>query len=91
MAQAFDRVSHQGVMHKLNYIFPKCICNVLKLYLENIIFCVSCKKEYSEIKPVNAGIPHRSVLGPLYYLIYSKELHKTEETKLVTFADDTAF
>lgn len=38
-------------------------------------------------KPINVGVPQRSVLGPIFYLAHTDNLRKFKEKRLETFAD----
>lgn len=57
VSQAFDRVWHEGLIHKLSRLLPGNLCKLLESYLENRRFRVIHEDETSEFKPIKAGVP----------------------------------
>ena len=44
----------------------------------------------SEWKPVKAGVPEGSILGPLFFLVYINDICNKLSTNVKLFADDTS-
>jgi len=58
VAQAFDRVWHDGLLYKLKMLnTPNAIYNLIKSYLTARCFLVKINDTTSQIKIINAGVP----------------------------------
>jgi retron-type reverse transcriptase len=90
IAQAFDRVLHRSLLHKLRSILPDHFYQLLESYLTNRHFRVKPEDSYSELKLIMAGVPQGSVLEPVLYLLYINDLPATLSSTMAMFADDTA-
>ncbi len=90
VAQAFDKVNHNGLMQKINRILPLKYQPLLHNYLTDRTFQVQYGEETSSIRPIKAGVPQGSVLGPILYLIFTSDLPTDDNLVTTTFADDTA-
>lgn len=90
VAQAFDKVWHEGLIHKLNKMLPKQYVEILTSYISDRTFRIKQEDEYSDLKDIKAGVPQGSVLGPILYLLYTSDIPALNDITVATFADDTA-
>jgi hypothetical protein len=90
ISQAFDKVWHKGLLYKIRRSLPLNYFRITNSYLSNCHFIVKVDTELTDLTPVNAGVPHGSVLGPLLYLLYTADLPISPDSTPATFADDTA-
>jgi hypothetical protein len=90
VVQAFDKVWHERLFYKPALLLPTEYSQILKSYLSKRYFLGKQEAEYSGLKPVNAGVPQVSMLGPVLYLIYTRDLPQPEGTTVATFVDDKA-
>ena len=65
--------------------------NLLNSFLNNRCQRVALNDQSSVWKSVRAGVPQRSFLGPLVFLIYINDLPLGFTTNVKLFADDTSF
>lgn len=91
VAEAFDRVWHKGLLHKLKSILPRQFYKLLKSYLTNRHFRVKSEDSYSDLMLIKAGVPQGSVLGPILYLLYMHDVPTSSTSTTATFADDTGY
>ena len=90
--KAFDLVSHQKLVKKLEYYGIRGVANTLICsYLRNRKPYVSIYNKGSSAKLIENGIPQGSLLGPLLFLIYAHDFPSAMQTVPRFFADDTAF
>lgn len=90
VSQAFDKVWHEGLLYKLQRDLPKQFYQILKSYLTERCFRIKYDGEFSQVKNIAAGVPQGSVLGPLLYQLYTRDIPRDPDTVIATFADDTA-
>ena len=91
ISKAFDRVWHVGLLAKLLRVG---ICDKTHAwfsdYLTNRQQRVVINGQTSQWKPIQAGVPQGSVLGPLLFLIYINDItFQVQSSEVRLFADDT--
>ena len=57
VAQAFDKVWHEGLFHEIEQLLPAEYRQLLKSYLSDWYFRVKQEDEYSELKQIKDGVP----------------------------------
>lgn len=89
--KAFDTVWHKGIIAKMIQLnFPRYLIEIIDSYLKNRHFYVSVEGARSISKPIAAGVPQGSLLGPLLFILYTYDIPRTTNTQLVMYADDVA-
>ena len=91
LSKAFDTISHDKLLHKLNnYGVRGNSLELIKSYLTNRLQYVSALGEKSNKLPVEFGVQQGSVLGPLLFIVYINDIYRsTNLGKFILFADDT--
>ena len=90
ISKAFDRVWHAGLLHKLkSYGISGQIFGLISFFLSNrrlrVVLDGKSTQEYS----VNAGVPQKSILGSILFLLYLNDLPDDAICNIAIFADDT--
>lgn len=91
ITKAFDKVWHSGIIYKLNKtIAPIYITKLRRSYMDNRTFCIRMNNTRSSTRPIEAGIPQGSPLGPTLFNIYISDIQPPKYTTITFFADDSA-
>jgi len=88
VAQAFDRVWHEGLQFKLKKFLPTPLYLLIKSYLTDRHFQVQFNSSLSEIAPIKAGVPQGGILSPFLFNIYVADQPTMQQTIVADYADD---
>ena len=94
LSAAFDTVNHQTLLSKLRakYGFSGVVLNWFKSYLNDRSFTVTINKSRSSRCFLRIGVPQGSILGPILFILYTKELNLIGQSygfSIHLYADDT--
>ena len=91
LSKAFDAISHDILIKKLNYYNIHEIKNTWFVsYLSDRFQYVDIDGHKSSFCPIIWGVPQGSIFGPLLYLIYVNDISMLTDAKILSFADDTS-
>ncbi|KAK7871524.1 hypothetical protein R5R35_010330 [Gryllus longicercus] len=90
IAQAFDKVWHQGLLYKIKKCLPHPYYNILRSFISDRFFQIKFGDEITPFHPVLSGVPQGSILGPVLYTLYTADLPQSPDVTTATYADDTA-
>lgn len=89
--KAFDTMWVEGLIYKMIKMkFPDYLIRIVFSYLKGRRFRVKVGDQLSDPVLVNDGVPQGSILGPLLFIIFMKDLPTHMNTSLTIFADDTS-
>ena len=72
MFKTFNRVWHAGFLHKpKSYGIPGWVFGLISSFVSNRQLRVAVDGKSSQEYPVDAGVPHGSILGPTLFLLPS--------------------
>ena len=89
ISQTFDKVLHEGVLHKLNSIgISGKFYKLMESYLSNRFQRFVLNGQTTSWRPILAEAPQRSTLGPLIFLMYINDIPGSLKSNVKLFADD---
>ena len=87
---AFDKVNHRGIFFTLCFVGVwGSVLSVLTQFLSNRSQFVELDGCRSKLVNLVSGVPHRNVLDPQLFLLYTAELISVVENKLYGYAHDS--
>ena len=90
ISNAFDRVWHAGLLHKLkSHGIAGQIFGLISSFLSNRHLRVVLDGKSSQEYPVNAEVPQWSILGPKIFLLYINDLPDDVICNTAIYANDT--
>ena len=91
ISKAFDFVWHRGLLQKLSAVgISNSLLQWFSSYLCDRSQRVVINNSQSDWTSITAGVPQRSILGPLLFLIYINDIVQTINSNVRLFADDTS-
>ena len=90
ISKVFNRIWHAGLPHKLkSYGISGQMFGLISSYCSNRGLRVVLDGKSSQEYPINAAVPHSSILGSALFLLYINDLPGDVACNIVIYADDT--
>ena len=91
LSKAFDTITHSKLLLKLRaYGIHGHLYNWITSFLTDRAQFVSINSVSSTLKPCTSGVPQRSILSPIFFLLYSNDLPECVKHSSVFLYDDDA-
>ena len=89
LQKAFDTTDHKILIEKMKCMgFSNDVIKWFESYLSKRMFSVQVEKSFSDKALISCGVPQRSILGPLLFLLYVNDMVQAVNCDLL-YADDT--
>jgi hypothetical protein len=92
LKKAFDLINHELLLRKLYFMGIRASSLTwLTSYLNNRNQRTKLNAKLSDTKPISAGVPQGSILGPLLFILFINDVFQLsrEDTEIYLYADDT--
>ena len=90
VAKAFDRVDHKLLLAKLSAVgLDSSAVKWIASYLSSRQICTRVEGYTLSLSAISSSVPQSSVLGPLLFLLYFRDLPTFVECDSAMFADDS--
>jgi len=76
LSSVFDCVDHELLLLQYNFGFTDDVLRWMTSFVSGRTQQVSYDGQLSPIRPVQFGVPQGSVLGPLFFVMYTADLNK---------------
>ena len=92
LRKAFDGVNHDLLVDKLQLYGCSSLAVLwFKSYLSDHRQCINIPGTLSDTEVLSSGVPQRSILGPILFLLFIIDLPLTWKNRNGLFADDATF
>ena len=90
LQKAYDTIDHEILLQRLKAIkFSESTIKWFKSYLSERILLVNIENQLSDFGKISCGVPQRSILGPLLFLIYVNDMPQAVTSTLLLYAGDS--
>ena len=90
LQKAFDTIDHKILIEKIKCMgFSNGVTKWFECYLSKRMFSVHVENSFSDKAIIICGVPQRSILGPLLFLLYVNDMVQVVNCDLLLYADDT--
>ena len=90
LQKAFDTINHEILLGKLHAIgFSEKTVAWFKSYLSDRAIKININNHFSDLSKIYCGVPPRSILGPLLFLLYVNDMPQAVHSDFFLHADDS--